>query len=624
MAARPLSEVSVGDVVGPVTVPVSRETLVAYANASGDQNPIHQDEAFARSVGLPDVIAHGMWTMGASATVVTDWAGDAGRVVEFGTRFTKPVVVPGRRQRAGRAGRGQGGRRRDRAGDRRRHHHVRGREGARPLHRGRAARLMRELHDEPIAAHTTMRVGGPAARMVVVETPDELVDAVREVDDADEPLLVLGGGSNLVVADAGFAGTVVKVATRGVVVDSRGPVRRRQRHRRGGGGLGRLRRARRRGGLVGRRGAVRHPGLDRRHPDAERRRLRPGGRADRRPGAGVGPARGAGAHDDLARLPLHLPALGVQGHRPLRRHRRDVPARSRARCRSRCATPTWPRSSASRWGRGCRWREAREAVLAAAPATGHGARRRRPRHVELRVVLHQPDPVGVGLRRAGGAGGRAAGRRAPAPPRFADADGKVKTSAAWLIERAGFAKGFGLPGPAALSTKHTLARDQPGRRDGIRRLLALAREVRDGVSRRVRRDAGQRAGAGGPRALRSRRPSGSAARPGRPRGRPSRDVRMLHQVSSPAPTKRLVRLVGTLAPTKWQVRVGARGCTTQAVGSCGGSGLHHPSSWFVWVPGVAPAKQLVRCGCPGLHQPGSWFDRSPAVVRPRPGFALAV
>ena len=94
MAARPLSEVSVGDVVGPVTMPVSRETLVGYANASLDQNPIHQDESFARSVGLPDVIAHGMWTLGASGTVVADWAGDAGRVVEFGTRFTKPVVVP--------------------------------------------------------------------------------------------------------------------------------------------------------------------------------------------------------------------------------------------------------------------------------------------------------------------------------------------------------------------------------------------------------------------------------------------------------------------------------------------------------------------------------------------------
>ena len=94
MVARPLAEVSVGDVVGPVTVPVSRETLVGYANASLDQNPIHQDEAFARSVGLPDVIAHGMWTMAASGTVIADWAGDAGRVVEFGTRFTKPVVVP--------------------------------------------------------------------------------------------------------------------------------------------------------------------------------------------------------------------------------------------------------------------------------------------------------------------------------------------------------------------------------------------------------------------------------------------------------------------------------------------------------------------------------------------------
>ena len=94
MAARPLSEVSVGEVIGPVTVPVSRATLVAYANASGDQNPIHQDESFARSVGLPDVIAHGMWTMGAVGSVVEEWAGDGGRVVEFGTRFTKPVVVP--------------------------------------------------------------------------------------------------------------------------------------------------------------------------------------------------------------------------------------------------------------------------------------------------------------------------------------------------------------------------------------------------------------------------------------------------------------------------------------------------------------------------------------------------
>ena len=91
---RSFDEVSVGDQLGPVTVPVSRETLVAYAGASLDQNPIHQDEVFAKSVGLPDVIAHGMWTMGAAGTVVADWAGDAGRVVEYGTRFTSMVVVP--------------------------------------------------------------------------------------------------------------------------------------------------------------------------------------------------------------------------------------------------------------------------------------------------------------------------------------------------------------------------------------------------------------------------------------------------------------------------------------------------------------------------------------------------
>ena len=94
MSVRTLADTSVGDTIEARTIAVGRDSLVAYANASGDQNPIHQDQAFATSVGLPDVIAHGMWTMGASGTVVADWAGDAGRVVEFGTRFTKPVVVP--------------------------------------------------------------------------------------------------------------------------------------------------------------------------------------------------------------------------------------------------------------------------------------------------------------------------------------------------------------------------------------------------------------------------------------------------------------------------------------------------------------------------------------------------
>ncbi|MFM6852386.1 MAG: MaoC/PaaZ C-terminal domain-containing protein, partial [Terrabacter sp.] len=94
MSIRTAAETRAGDTFGPQTVPVARETLVAYADASGDQNPIHQDEEFAKGVGLPDVIAHGMWTMGAAGSAVSAWAGGADRVVEFGTRFTKPVVVP--------------------------------------------------------------------------------------------------------------------------------------------------------------------------------------------------------------------------------------------------------------------------------------------------------------------------------------------------------------------------------------------------------------------------------------------------------------------------------------------------------------------------------------------------
>jgi acyl dehydratase len=73
---------------------VTRADLVRYAGASGDFNPIHWNERFARDVGLPDVIAHGMLTMAQAIGVVTDWVGDPAAVVEYGVRFTKPVVVP--------------------------------------------------------------------------------------------------------------------------------------------------------------------------------------------------------------------------------------------------------------------------------------------------------------------------------------------------------------------------------------------------------------------------------------------------------------------------------------------------------------------------------------------------
>ncbi|MEU5157808.1 MaoC family dehydratase, partial [Glycomyces sp. NPDC021274] len=87
-------DVEVGTELPAQTFPVTRATLVQYAGASGDFNPIHWNEKFAKEVGLPDVIAHGMFTMASAVRVVTDWVGDPGAVAEYGVRFTKPVVVP--------------------------------------------------------------------------------------------------------------------------------------------------------------------------------------------------------------------------------------------------------------------------------------------------------------------------------------------------------------------------------------------------------------------------------------------------------------------------------------------------------------------------------------------------
>jgi len=93
------SPVSYADVVPgtelpTVTYPVTRLSLVKYCGASGDFNVIHWNERVARSVGLPNVIAHGMFTMAQAGRYVTDWAGDAGALVELGVRFSAPVVVP--------------------------------------------------------------------------------------------------------------------------------------------------------------------------------------------------------------------------------------------------------------------------------------------------------------------------------------------------------------------------------------------------------------------------------------------------------------------------------------------------------------------------------------------------
>ena len=87
-------EVEVGTALPAQSFVITRADLVRYAGASGDFNPLHWNERFARAVGLPDVIAHGMLTMATAARVVTDWVGDPGAVVEYGVRFSRPVVVP--------------------------------------------------------------------------------------------------------------------------------------------------------------------------------------------------------------------------------------------------------------------------------------------------------------------------------------------------------------------------------------------------------------------------------------------------------------------------------------------------------------------------------------------------
>ncbi|MGV9194417.1 MaoC/PaaZ C-terminal domain-containing protein [Microbacterium sp. MC2] len=88
-----MTALEIGAVVAERAVHLDREALVRYAGASGDFNPIHYRDDVAARVGLPGVLAHGMLTMGLAVETIVGWLGDAGRVVEYGVRFTRPVVV---------------------------------------------------------------------------------------------------------------------------------------------------------------------------------------------------------------------------------------------------------------------------------------------------------------------------------------------------------------------------------------------------------------------------------------------------------------------------------------------------------------------------------------------------
>ncbi|MBT2210342.1 MULTISPECIES: UDP-N-acetylmuramate dehydrogenase [Actinomadura] len=327
-----------------------------------------------------------------------------------------------------------------------------------------------------LAGYTTLRLGGPARRFVEATTEAELVAAVREADEAGQDVLVLGGGSNLVVSDDGFPGTVVRVGTRGTdcrpgegdtvlvrvqagedwdpfvarcVAD-------------GLAGVECL------SGIPGRVGAtpiqnVGAYGQDVGETIVEVRAY------DRRSGAIVALDR------DACRFTYrHSVFKGDDRYVVL-----DVTYALREAEESQpVAYAELARRLGVRPGERVTLKEARDAVLELRRGKG--------------MVLDAADPD---TRSAGSfftnpvldaaqladLERRVAERLGPdaAFPRYPEAGGRVKTSAAWLIDRAGFTKGHAL-GPARISTKHTLALTNPGD-GGTRDLLALAREVREGV-----------------------------------------------------------------------------------------------------------------------------------------------
>ena len=338
---------------------------------------------------------------------------------------------------------------------------------------------MREDHDVPLSTLTTMRVGGPAARLVTVETTDELVDAVREVDDADEPLLVLSGGSNLVVPDDGFQGTVVHIVTSGVTPESADSC---------GGAMVRVaagevwddvvERAVAEGwagvealsGIPGRTGATPIQNVGAYGQDVSQT---------------VAQVRTWDRREQAVRTFMNADCAFTYRHSLFKGNARyvvlDVLFQFEVADLSRpVAYAALAKGLDVPLGTRVPLQDAREAVL----------EQRRSRGMVLDDA--DPDTWSCGsfftnpilsrqqfddlVERVG----ERLGWEGPTPPRFAEPDGRVKTSAAWLIEHAGFGKGFGLPAPAALSTKHTLAvTNRGGATAGD--VVALARQVRDGV-----------------------------------------------------------------------------------------------------------------------------------------------
>ncbi len=330
-----------------------------------------------------------------------------------------------------------------------------------------------ETLDVPLSSLTTLRVGGPVRRLMTATTTDAVIDAISECDGRGEPVLVLSGGSNLLVGDEGFDGTAVHIATRGVHLDDASAC---------GGATVRV--------------AAGEPWDDVVVCAVERGWIGVEALSGVPGSTGATPVQNVGAYgQEVAETIASVRTWDRQegrirtlasadcdfGYRTSRfKHERDrggprfvvlevtyqlrlgdlgAPVRY-GELAAALAIPLGGRAPLG---------EVRQAVLA--------MRRRKG------MVLDDADPDTWS---AGSfftnpvLGADRAGRLPPGAPRWPLPDGTVKTSAAWLIERAGFARGHGLPGPAALSTKHTLALTNRG---GARAadLVGLAREIREGV-----------------------------------------------------------------------------------------------------------------------------------------------
>jgi UDP-N-acetylmuramate dehydrogenase len=323
---------------------------------------------------------------------------------------------------------------------------------------------------EPLADHTTLRVGGPARRMITVATESELIEAVRDLDASAEPVLVLGGGSNVLVGDGGFEGTVLKITTRGITeeiaacsgavitVAAGEPwdplVRYAIEH--GWSGLEAM------SGIPGLVGAtpiqnVGAYGADVSELISTVRTL------DRSTGqlktlfpieCGFGYRTSRFKSD-----PGRFVVLSVSFQLPLGSMSQPI------------RYPELARALGVEAGRRAPAADVREAVLALRSAKG------------MVLVEDDHDTWSVGSFFTNPIVDPATTETLPSDaPRFSQPDGMVKISAAWLIEQAGFAKGYG-HGAAQISAKHTLAVTNRGGATAAD-LLGLAREIRAGVRSR--------------------------------------------------------------------------------------------------------------------------------------------